>query len=111
MSQENIELVRRGVQSVEAFWALLDEYVVWDLRDYPILDLDGVYVGRDAVVEASRHWWAPGPSTSSTQRSSSTQDRALSSPCAKEAGGRAAVLHSSSDLRRYGPLAEAESSA
>src|SRR5215203_5318972 len=57
MSQENVELVRRGVQSVEAFWALLDEYVVWDLRDYPILDLDGVYVGRDAVVEASRHWW------------------------------------------------------
>ena len=57
MSQENVELVRRGVQSVEAFRALLDEYVVWDLRAYPILDLDGVYVGRDAVVEASRHWW------------------------------------------------------
>jgi ketosteroid isomerase-like protein len=57
MSQGNLELVRRGVQSVEAFWALLDEYVVWDLREYPILDLDGVYVGRDAVVEASRHYW------------------------------------------------------
>ncbi len=36
---------------------MLDEYVVWDLRDHPILDIDGVYVGRDAVVEASRHWW------------------------------------------------------
>jgi ketosteroid isomerase-like protein len=57
MSQENIESVQRAVQDVEAFWALLDEYVVWDLRDYPILDLDDVYVGRDAVVEASRHWW------------------------------------------------------
>jgi hypothetical protein len=35
MSQDNVELVRRGVQSVKAFWAMLDEYVVWDLRDYP----------------------------------------------------------------------------
>ena len=82
---------------MEAFWALLDEYVVWDLRDYPILDLDGVYVGRDAVVEASRHWSGAWTEYQSTQRSSSTQDRAWSSPCAKEAGGRAAVLHSSSD--------------
>jgi ketosteroid isomerase-like protein len=57
MSQENVELVRRGIQSVEAFWALLDEYVVWDLRDRPMVDLDGVYVGRDAVVKASRHYW------------------------------------------------------
>ena len=57
MSQENMELVRRGVQRVEDFWALLDEYVVWDLRDRPMLDLDGVYVGRDAVVRASRHYW------------------------------------------------------
>ena len=57
MSEENVELVRRGIQSVEAFWALLDEHVVWDLREHPVMDLDGVYVGRDAVVEASRHWW------------------------------------------------------
>ena len=57
MSQENVELVRRGIQSVETFWALLDDYVVWDLRDFPVLDLDGVYAGRDAVVEASRHYW------------------------------------------------------
>ncbi len=59
MSRENLELVRRGLQSVEAFWALLDEYVVWDLREapMPMLDLDGVYVGRDAVVKASRHYW------------------------------------------------------
>ena len=57
MSQENVELVRRGIQGVEAFWALLDEYVVWDLRDRPMLDLDSVYVGRDAVVAASRRYW------------------------------------------------------
>jgi len=57
MSEENVEMVRRGVQSVEFFWTLLDEYVVFDLRDRPILDLDGVYVGRDAVIKASRHYW------------------------------------------------------
>jgi ketosteroid isomerase-like protein len=57
MSQENVELVRRGVESVDVFWSLLDEHVVWDLRDRPILDLDDVYVGRDAVIKASRHYW------------------------------------------------------
>src|SRR6476620_1676003 len=57
MSQENVELVRRGLASVDAFWAMLDEYVVWDLRELPMLDLDGAYVGRDAVVKASRHYW------------------------------------------------------
>ena len=58
MSEENVELVRRTFQNgVEAFWALLDEYVVWDLREQPLLDLDGVYVGRDAVIKASRHYW------------------------------------------------------
>lgn len=57
MSQENVELVRRAVESVEVFWALLDDYVVWDLRELPAPDLDGVYAGREAVVGASRHWW------------------------------------------------------
>ncbi len=57
MSGENVELVRRGVQDVEAFWALLDEYVVWDSRELPGLDLDPVYFGRDAVIKASRHYW------------------------------------------------------
>jgi ketosteroid isomerase-like protein len=57
MSRENVELVRRGIQSAEGFWALLDDYVVWDMRDFQVMDLDGVYVGRDAVVEASRHYW------------------------------------------------------
>jgi len=57
MSEENIELVRRGIESVEAFWAMLDEYVVWDLRALPVLDLEPVYVGRDAVIAGSRHYW------------------------------------------------------
>ena len=57
MSEENIELVRRGVESVDAFWAMLDEYVVWDLRGSPLPDLDRVYVGRDAVIKGSRHYW------------------------------------------------------
>jgi ketosteroid isomerase-like protein len=57
MSQENVELVRRGVASVDAFWAMLDEYVIWDLRGLPIPDLDAVYMGRDAVIKASRHYW------------------------------------------------------
>ena len=57
MSEENIELVRRGIASVDAFWAMLDEYVVWDLRGNPTFDLDPVYIGRDAVIAASRHYW------------------------------------------------------
>jgi ketosteroid isomerase-like protein len=59
MSEENVELVRRGIESVEAFWAMLDEYVVWDMRpaQFGVLDLDPVIVGRDAVIEACRRWW------------------------------------------------------
>jgi ketosteroid isomerase-like protein len=57
MSEENIELVRRGLASTDAFWAMLDEFVVWDLRGWPSLDLDGVHFGRDAVIKASRHYW------------------------------------------------------
>lgn len=57
MSEENVELLRRGLQSAEAFWELLDEYVVWDLRDIPFVGLDDVYFGRDAVIKASRSYW------------------------------------------------------
>jgi len=58
MSQGNVELVRRGVQDLEAFWALLDEHVVWDMRATALLvDLPEVVVGRDAVIAASRHYW------------------------------------------------------
>ncbi len=57
MSQRNVELVRRGIESVEAFWALLDEDVVWDLGRDPPPDIQGVYVGRDSVIAASRRYW------------------------------------------------------
>jgi ketosteroid isomerase-like protein len=58
MSQENVDSVRRGIESVDAFWAMLDEYVVWDLRGWPgTPGMDSVVVGRDAVIEASRRYW------------------------------------------------------
>jgi ketosteroid isomerase-like protein len=58
MSEENVELVRRGTESVDAFWAMLDEYVVWDLRNWPVtVGIDSVVVGRDAVIQASRRYW------------------------------------------------------
>jgi ketosteroid isomerase-like protein len=58
MSEENLELVRRGLERVDAFWEMLDEYVVWDLRNWP--DTPGVgsvVFGRDAVIETSRRYW------------------------------------------------------
>jgi hypothetical protein len=58
MSQENVESVRRGIANVDTFWGMLDDFVVWDLREAPLeVDLDAVYVGRDAVIQASRHYW------------------------------------------------------
>ena len=57
MSQDNVELVRRGIESVEAFWALLDADVVWGVGRDPPPDIHGVYVGRDSVIEASRRYW------------------------------------------------------
>jgi ketosteroid isomerase-like protein len=57
MSRENVERVRHGIESVENFWAMLDPEVIWDLRERPVTDLDAVYIGRDAVIEASRHYW------------------------------------------------------
>ena len=57
MSQKNVELARRGCESVHAFWALLGEHVVWDMSKHPFVDADDVYVGREAVIEASRRYW------------------------------------------------------
>jgi ketosteroid isomerase-like protein len=58
MSGENVDLVRRAVNDVHAFWSMLDEYVVWDLRGRAgVPDLDRVYVGRDAVIAGSRRCW------------------------------------------------------
>ena len=57
MAERVVETVRRAVEDVETFWALLDDHVVWDLRESQSVDLHGVYVGREAVIEASRHYW------------------------------------------------------
>ena len=70
MSRENVELVRRGIQSVEAFWSLLDEDVVWDLGESPPPDLHG---DTSAAMRLSRllaTTGAPGTTTASMQRSS-----------------------------------------
>jgi hypothetical protein len=57
MSQQNVELARRGMESVEVFFSLLDEFVVADVRAYPLPDYSGVVVGRDKYIEMSRHYW------------------------------------------------------
>jgi ketosteroid isomerase-like protein len=59
MSQKNVELVRRGIASADTFWALLDEDVVFDTRNYPGLDIYGtpVVLGRKAVIDYTRPYW------------------------------------------------------
>jgi ketosteroid isomerase-like protein len=57
VSQNNVDLVRRGVEDVERFWAMLDEHVVWDLRAWATLDLDSVYAGREAVINGTCRYW------------------------------------------------------
>ena len=58
MGQAYVELVRRGVANVHDFWEMLDDYVIWDLRAREAVpDLNPVYVGRDAVIKASSHYW------------------------------------------------------
>ena len=58
MSEDKVELVRQGIEDVERFWELLDDYVVWDMRGRALVpDLDDIYFGRDAVIRASRHYW------------------------------------------------------
>jgi ketosteroid isomerase-like protein len=59
MSQENVELVRRGIADVHAFWEMLDEHVVLDSRGFPAMavDVGGVTCGRDEVVSANRRYW------------------------------------------------------
>jgi len=57
MPERNVDRVRRAIGNVDVFWSMLDDYVVWDLRSWPVLDLENVYVGRQAVIKASRHYW------------------------------------------------------
>ena len=51
MSQENVELVRRGIEDVNVFWEMLDEQVIMDVRSDPAMavDIGGVCVGREAA--------------------------------------------------------------
>ena len=71
MSQENVESVRRGFGSAEAFWALLDEYVVMDLRgaadrfpDFRVCTSGAMRLSRSLGTGG-----ALGPTTASMQRS------------------------------------------
>src|SRR5215216_7788773 len=57
MSQKNVELARRAMESAETFYELLDEYVVCDFRDYPLPDAAEVEFGRQAVIDMFRRFW------------------------------------------------------
>ena len=58
MSEENIELVRRALESFEAFVGMLDEYVICDFRPYRLPDAPEVLIGRDSVADAMRSFMA-----------------------------------------------------
>ena len=57
MSRENVELARRGMNGVEEFFALFDEFVICDNRFFSLPDSSGVEVGRDAVTDLCRRYW------------------------------------------------------
>jgi ketosteroid isomerase-like protein len=57
MSQENIELARHAMESAEAFFDLMDEYVVCDYREYRLPDAPEVQFGRQAVIDSARRFW------------------------------------------------------
>jgi ketosteroid isomerase-like protein len=57
MSEENVELARRGMRSAEEFVGLLDDYVVRDNREYPLIDVPDVEMGREQLEEFLRHYW------------------------------------------------------
>lgn len=50
-------MVRRSVKDVHLFWSLLDEDIVMDVGHLGVVDSDPAYVGRDAVINWSRHYW------------------------------------------------------
>jgi hypothetical protein len=110
MSQENVELVRRGIRSVDAFWALLDEDVTWDLGESPPVDLHGVYVGRDAVIEASRHYWGTWANCSIDAEELIDAGSSVVVVSTNKAVVRPAELRSTDTGRKCGPFGEAGSS-
>ncbi len=111
MSQENVELVRRGVQDVEAFWAMLDEHVVWDMRATgPPIDLPEVVVGRDAVIEASRHYWGTWTDYRLDAEELIDAGASVSSSCTSTLAERGAGYFMTGDSRRYARFTEGRSS-
>jgi ketosteroid isomerase-like protein len=54
---ENVELARRGMKSMDAFFSLLDECIVADNRAFPLPDYSGLVVGRNKLIEMSLHYW------------------------------------------------------
>jgi ketosteroid isomerase-like protein len=57
MSEENVELARVAMSAAEAYWDLLDEYVVCDYRSYRFFDAGEVTFGREAAIEVNRRYW------------------------------------------------------
>ena len=112
MSQENVELVRRGIASADTFWALLDEHVVFDTRNYPGLDIFGtpVVVGRKAVIGYTRPYWGTWDDYHLDAEELLDGGRALSASFANVAAERGAAFHSTGGGPRYGPSVEAGSS-
>ena len=57
MSQENVEAARRGMNGTEEYFALLDDYVVFDQRSFPLPDSLPVVMGKEAMVAMLRRYW------------------------------------------------------
>ena len=99
MSQENVEIVRRGLQSLEAF--LGNARRVRRLgppRAIRSWTFDGVYVGRDAVVKACRHYFGTWDDYRlDAEELIDAGSSVVVACCMSEAVERAAALPSSSD--------------
>jgi ketosteroid isomerase-like protein len=63
MSQENLELLRAAFEEFLAGgrdWGteLLDHQIVWDSSEFTLIDMGGVYHGREGVQQFWRDWLA-----------------------------------------------------
>ena len=57
MSRESVEMARQGMRGAEEFFALLDDYVVFDQRSFALPDSLPVVMGKEAMVEMLRRYW------------------------------------------------------